>query len=168
MSVALARLAALVAAAVTAPGALIAAPAAAATAPDRLLATPMLFPQDQMCWESMPWESVPPSVSTAQPATTACPVTIRVMPVPTTPVTVWFRTQAGTARPQVDYVHVAEAPVTIPPGASEGTAVVQILSDREQEPDETFSVVLIGASGAVIADPVAVVTIKNGTAPPGG
>ncbi|WP_367128481.1 Calx-beta domain-containing protein [Saccharothrix sp. HUAS TT1] len=55
-----------------------------------------------------------------------------------TAVTVDYSTVAGTATPGQDYVGVTGGRLTIPAGASEGLAPVEVLAGRPGDPDERF------------------------------
>lgn len=81
----------------------------------------------------------------------------------TQPVTFQFRTVAGTALENTDYVGVTSQSVTIPPGALFANISIQALQDIVMESGETFSVQLLSATGATL-NPAATsttVTIDN-------
>ena len=75
-----------------------------------------------------------------------------------TPVTVAFATVDGTAVAPSDYI-AKSGSVTFAPGTTSKDVLVSIRGDTVNEPDETFSVKLSAASGAVIADATGVGTI---------
>jgi len=77
-----------------------------------------------------------------------------------TPVTVNFATANGTALAGSDYLASA-APLTFAPGQTVKTVTVNAVGDTLVEPNETFSVNLSAASGAVISDSQGVGTIVN-------
>lgn len=82
-------------------------------------------------------------------------------------VRVQFETVDGTARAGEDY-HVASGEITIPRGGRRGEISITIIGDTKHEPDETFEIHLLVASGAKI-DPkaqTARITIKDDDAPP--
>ncbi len=66
------------------------------------------------------------------------------------PVTLYYRTMPGTATENTDYTGVTNQSVTIPPGATFANISIQISTDSQAEPAETFSVALLGATGATI------------------
>ncbi|WP_199443484.1 Calx-beta domain-containing protein [Umezawaea beigongshangensis] len=76
------------------------------------------------------------------------------------PVTVDFATADATATAPADYVATAGT-VTFAPGQTTAPVTVPVNGDTVDEPDETFTVTLSGASGAAITDPVGVVTILD-------
>ncbi|NEQ45859.1 MAG: hypothetical protein F6K00_20875 [Leptolyngbya sp. SIOISBB] len=91
--------------------------------------------------------------------------TVRLFPPSPEPVTVSYRTQAGTATegadentPGADYVGVS-GELTFEPGEITKTIPVQILQDSLLEEVESFQLVLSGANGATIQDPDAIGTI---------
>jgi len=75
-------------------------------------------------------------------------------------VSVDYRTVAGTARPKSDY-NAASGTLTFQPGVYTQTISITVKTDRTREPDETFTVELLGAVGATIGDGVATGTILN-------
>jgi len=80
------------------------------------------------------------------------------------PVTVYYRTVAGTAIENTDYTGMTGQSVTIPPGAMFANISVSALNDMFLEGPETFSVELMGANGATVSpspDNSTVVTIDN-------
>ncbi|MHA3770669.1 Calx-beta domain-containing protein [Verrucomicrobiota bacterium sgz303538] len=83
------------------------------------------------------------------------------MSVPTTsPVSVNFETQDGTALAGVDF-ETAAGQITFAPGETQKTISVPILGDRIAEQNEAFTLKLTGASGATIATATATGTILN-------
>ncbi len=75
-------------------------------------------------------------------------------------VTVNFATQDGTATAGQDYV-AGSGTVTFNPGATKQSIVVALIDDDVDELPEQFSVVLSGATNAVITDGTAVATIQD-------
>ena len=67
------------------------------------------------------------------------------------PVTVNFATADGTAAAGEDYV-AASGTLTFAPGETTKTITVVVKGDKQKEADETFSVNLFGAFGALILD----------------
>jgi len=81
-------------------------------------------------------------------------------PVPQT-VTVTARTIDGTASSPADFAAIAGQLLTFAPGELSKTVTVLVNGDATTEPTETFTVELLGASGATIADATATGTILN-------
>jgi aryl-phospho-beta-D-glucosidase BglC (GH1 family) len=77
-----------------------------------------------------------------------------------TPVTVEYRTANGSAIAGSDYV-AASGTITFAPGETAQQIHVDVIGDREMEPDERFSVTLSNALGATIARGVATGTLLN-------
>ena len=75
-------------------------------------------------------------------------------------VTVDYATADGTATAGVDYT-AARGTLTFQAGARTQTVAVTLLDDTHDEGEETFTLALSNASGAVIADGEATGTIKN-------
>jgi hypothetical protein len=75
-------------------------------------------------------------------------------------VTVSYATVDGTALAKSDYT-ATSGTLTIPAGQTEGAISIAVKGDRNREPNETFSVQLLNAVGATIADGVATATIVN-------
>ncbi len=71
------------------------------------------------------------------------------------PVTVRYATSAGSATAGADYTHVSGA-LTFPPDSTTRTVSVPVLDDALDEPDETLTLMLSSAAGALLADGVAV------------
>jgi hypothetical protein len=90
------------------------------------------------------------TVSLSSPATAT--VTFDITTVPTS---------TSTATPGTDYTATALADLTIPAGARSRTFSVPIRGDATVEATETFTVVLTGVTGALLADGAAVGTIQN-------
>jgi hypothetical protein len=101
-------------------------------------------PLDAICWEGPPRCTV---------------VVVRFAPRTQT-VTVYYRTVAMTAKPQLDYVEVRSAMMTIQPGQSSAEIVVQLLPNPDLDQDRKFGVELFAVSGAGLVRPMATVTIK--------
>ncbi len=86
-------------------------------------------------------------------------------PAGTSQVTVDYGTSAGTAAAGSDYVS-ASGSLTFAPGETTKTVSIEVNGDTEDEPDETFYLLLSNASGATIADDQAVGTIVDDDDPP--
>ncbi|MDE1569445.1 Calx-beta domain-containing protein [Aquabacter sp. P-9] len=82
-----------------------------------------------------------------------------------TPVTVKYATSDGTAVAGSDYA-AKTGTLTFAAGETQKTISVAAIGDAVSEANETFSVTLTAASGATIADGVAVGTIRNDDAAP--
>ncbi|MGE4070194.1 MAG: Calx-beta domain-containing protein [Lysobacterales bacterium] len=78
--------------------------------------------------------------------------------------TVNFQTADGTATAPPDYV-ASNGTLTIVPGATSATLVINVIPDTMVEPDETFSVNLSAAVGASIADAQGMGTILGDDQP---
>ncbi len=77
------------------------------------------------------------------------------------PVTVSFATEDGTASQGVDYTPLSGSMV-LPAGETNGVIQVSVLGDNSVEEDESFSLNLVGAEGAVAGPPSgATATIRN-------
>ncbi len=77
-----------------------------------------------------------------------------------------YATANGSAVAPDDYL-AAAGTLTFDPGQTSKTVTVQVKGDKADEPDETFSVDLPGATNATIADATGVGTISDDdTAPP--
>lgn len=75
-------------------------------------------------------------------------------------VTVDYATESASAATYSDYNPQAGS-LTFAPGQTSKTITVPIIGDNVVEPDETFTVNLSGASGAIISDNQAIGTILN-------
>ena len=75
-------------------------------------------------------------------------------------VTVRYRTASGTAVEGTDF-DAASGTLTFSAGEAEKTIRVQTREDDTDEPNETFTVTLSGASGATLADAIATGTIVD-------
>ena len=75
-------------------------------------------------------------------------------------VTVQYATADGTAAQPVDYAE-ASGELSFEAGAVEAIAEVSLVDDTVDEVDETFTLALSGASGAVISADVATATIRD-------
>lgn len=78
----------------------------------------------------------------------------------TSPVSVSFESQDGTALAGIDFEAVA-GQLTFAPGETQKTISVPILGDRISEQNEAFTIKLTGSSGATIATATATGTILN-------
>jgi YD repeat-containing protein len=93
--------------------------------------------------ESQASMSVTVTLATPGGAALACPVTAS------------YQTSPGTATVGADYTHTSGT-VTFPAGAGTGatvTVIVPLLADTINEPNETFSFQLTGASGGMVVAP---------------
>jgi probable HAF family extracellular repeat protein len=95
-----------------------------------------------------------------QNATTNFTFTVRLSQATTAAVAVNFTTVNGTAVAGSDYNFTAGT-LTFAAGETSKTVVVGVRGDRTREGDETFSVQLSAATGAVIADGVGAGLIRN-------
>ncbi len=77
-----------------------------------------------------------------------------------TDVVIEYLPEKGTATAGGDYVF-KRGTVTIPRGQTEAVLPIRIKGDRRAEPNETFSMVIVNATGAPVADGTAVVTLLN-------
>ena len=111
----------------------------------------------------------PPTVSITGDVISECDedVTLNVClsEVSDTPVSIDFATADGTATAGVDY-NSASGTITIPAGQLCTTITIGLLNEQVEEPNETFTVTLSNAQGAVIDNGVATVTIEDCTDPP--
>jgi hypothetical protein len=76
------------------------------------------------------------------------------------PVSVNYATANGSATSSIDYVATSGS-LYFAPDQTTKTVTVPVYGDTSYEPDETFYVTLSGASGATLARPQAVGTIRN-------
>ncbi|MFT8247335.1 Calx-beta domain-containing protein [Roseomonas sp. BN140053] len=81
------------------------------------------------------------------------------------PVTVRWDALAGTAAPGADFATTGGL-LTFAPGQTTANVAVSLLGDTTYEPDETFRLVLSAPTGATLARPEAVGTIRNDDAVP--
>jgi hypothetical protein len=65
------------------------------------------------------------------------------------PVTVWYTTVGGTAKPKTDFQATTGA-IVIPAGQTTGTIAVPVLGNTKYEPDKTFSVRLTKANDVAL------------------
>ena len=75
-------------------------------------------------------------------------------------VTIQYATADGTATAGSDYI-AASGTVTIPQGATSATVTVNVIGDTVSEPDETFFVNIVSATGANVSDGQGLGTILN-------
>ncbi len=99
---------------------------------------------------------------TAKSGTVTVQVPVTIAPAPSSPVSVTWKTVAGTAT-TADFV-AASGTATIPAGANGTTIAVQVKADRSSEPAEAFSVQLGTANGATVVRASGQVTIRTTTA----
>lgn len=75
-------------------------------------------------------------------------------------VTIQYATANGTATAGSDYV-AASGTVTIPQGSTSATVTIDVIGDTATEPDETFFVNIVSATGANVSDGQGLGTILN-------
>ncbi len=92
--------------------------------------------------------------------TTLLEIPIALSRQASSPVSVDWTTVDQTATAGVDYV-AASGTVTFQPGETATTVAIQVIGDTEDEPDETFHVVLSNPSGAVIGQGTGTGTIRD-------
>jgi hypothetical protein len=100
------------------------------------------------------------SVTEGDSGATSATFTVSLSVPSTRTVTVNFATAGVTATSGIDFVSVA-GPLTFAPGVTTRTVTVTVNGDLLNEPDETFSVDLTGASGGSISDSQGLGTILN-------
>lgn len=105
------------------------------------------------------------SVTEGNSGTTTATFTVTLSIASASEVTVNFATADGTAVNTSDYAFNSGV-LTFAPGETSKTIVVTINGDTTVESNETFSVILSGASGATLADSEGVGTITNDDSPP--
>lgn len=98
--------------------------------------------------------------STPSPEKSYVEFTVALSEPTSVPVSVDFNTDALTATAGVDFVSKSGT-LQFAPGETTQTIRVEVIGDLDVEPNETFSVMLSGASGGVIADGNAIGTITN-------
>ncbi|MFO0850787.1 MAG: Calx-beta domain-containing protein [Gemmataceae bacterium] len=87
-------------------------------------------------------------------------LTVSVSSTSSSPLTVAYATADGSAVAGSDYVATAGT-VTVMPGFTTATVRIPLLNDTTAEADESFTVNLSNATGAVIADGQGVVTVTD-------
>ncbi len=87
--------------------------------------------------------------------------TVTLSAVSGQPVLVQLATADGTAVAPGDYAALPPIPLIFAPGETQKTFTVLVRGDTAVEPDETFVVLLQGATNATLADALAVGTILN-------
>jgi probable HAF family extracellular repeat protein len=85
---------------------------------------------------------------------------LTISPMPSSPVSVAYRTDDSTATAGSDY-DAAAGTLTIPAGRTTWAVSVTVRGDRKREADETFFVNLSNVTGATITDGLGVGTIRN-------
>jgi Calx-beta domain-containing protein/calcineurin-like phosphoesterase family protein len=90
---------------------------------------------------------------------------VRISRAPNGRASVDYATSGGTASSRRDYVPRAGS-LTFGRGATTRTVSIRVTGDTADELDETFRISLSNASGATIADAVAVGTIRDDDGPP--
>lgn len=99
------------------------------------------------------------TLTPADPATTSVSFRVALLAPATQTVTVDYRTADGSAHAGLDYT-ATSGTLTFQPGETSKTLAVTVLSDRQAEPDETFSLLLTNVSEtAALGDPSATATI---------
>ncbi|MEO8277245.1 MAG: carboxypeptidase regulatory-like domain-containing protein, partial [Thermoanaerobaculia bacterium] len=91
---------------------------------------------------------------------TSATFTLRLSSPALGPVLVQFQTIAGSATPGADFSS-SSGELTIAEGQSSADVEVPIVADAIVEPTETFSLLIVGAQGATVADGEAVATIVD-------
>jgi hypothetical protein len=105
-------------------------------------------PQDAICWEGI-----------------RCQVPVLVSgPVQHT-ISVHYRTTPMTAKPNIDYIPIQDAVLTIPPQQSIAYVYVQLLPDPGLTQDRQFAVVFDNIVGGQLTRSQAIVTITPANAP---
>jgi hypothetical protein len=94
-------------------------------------------------------------------------VMVIISPLPTSPVTVAYRTRNKTATAGQDYV-AANGTISFAPGEMMKRIAITVTGDSVCEPDETFDIVLSSPSGAVLSDSIGTVTIVDDDCKGGG
>lgn len=106
------------------------------------------------------------SVVEGNSGTTAMTFTLTLSAAYGVPVTVSYATRDGTATTaNRDFEGVTNGVVTIPAGLTTATVTINVLSDTNQEPDETFRVVLSAPANATLGRASATGTILNDDTP---
>jgi len=107
-----------------------------------------------------------PSISEGHSGTTNAMFPVTLSASSTSVVTVQFSTTNGTALAPDDYTAVSGSPLTFNPGETSKNAIISVMGDVLDEPNQTFNVVLSNPAGATIADGTAVGTIVDDDATP--
>jgi hypothetical protein len=106
-------------------------------------------------------------VSEGDAGTTALQFTVSLSDTGSAPVTVRVATVGGSAVAGSDFAALGGGMTLVfAPGETSKTVTIDVAGDATFENDETFSVVLSSAVGALIRDGVALGTIRNDDAPP--
>ena len=92
--------------------------------------------------------------------------TVRLDAASAKTVTVAYAVSAGTATEGVDYTAVPAGTLKFAPGTTEQTVGVPVLDDKVDEPNETLTLTLSGATDATISDPDGTGTIEDDEEPP--
>ncbi len=93
--------------------------------------------------------------------TTAFTFTVSLAGASSQPVTVSYSTANGTATAPGDYTAIQQGELTFDPGQTSKSVTVFVTGDFNNEPNETFSLVLSGPLGASIGDGDGLGTIVN-------
>ena len=103
-----------------------------------------------------------PSQDEGTSGTTALTFTVNLSTGYSLPVTVDYQTADGSATVADNDYQAATGSIVIPPGATSGTITVNVVGDTKVEPDETFTLGLVGATHGVLGSPsVSTATIRN-------
>jgi hypothetical protein len=87
-------------------------------------------------------------------------LTVTLSAVSATPVVIRYSTANGSAKAPGDYV-AESGQITIPAGTRTRVIEISLKGDRRREPNETFKVNLVRATGGGILDSQAIATIRN-------
>jgi CSLREA domain-containing protein len=104
------------------------------------------------------------SLTEGNSGTTAMSFVVSLANATGAPVSVDFATAPGSATAPTDFI-ASNGTLEFVGGTTTRTIAVQIVGDSVVEPDESFTVALANASGAVIADGSATGTIRNDDEP---
>jgi len=105
------------------------------------------------------------SVSEGNSGTKVARFTVALSSAASGPVTIAYETANGTATAGSDYT-ATNGTLHFAPGETSQTIDVVVHGDTQVEPNETFLIRLISATGATIATPQATGTIQNDDQPP--
>ena len=112
----------------------------------------------------LPYLTVDDAVVSEGVAGGAVTLTFRLSAASTAPATVNWWTWDAMAQAGRDYTAVASTPLVFAPGEVVKTVTIPLLADTAVEEPEHFIVRLSGASGLIVDDPMAVVTIIDNDA----
>src|SRR5262249_52121240 len=106
------------------------------------------------------------TVTEGNSGTVAAKFTVNLSASSTQTITVAYATADGTATAGSDY-QAAGGTLTFAPGVTSQIITVLVNGDTSNEPDETFNVILSGATNATLGTAIATGTIQNDDAAPG-